>query len=90
MNTPMAMPVRKKDRFTLYWVQRGLHVHARLFVNGALSGSLVFTFEEWTSYRRLITRDTGQLSECDVVDEKDAEPAEQEIDACGNLSSDPG
>lgn len=41
-------------RFTVYFNVRGTHTHARLFVNGALSGELVLTNEEFQVFRTLL------------------------------------
>lgn len=38
-------------RFACHYSVRGTHTHMRLFVNGALSGELVMTNEEFEDFR---------------------------------------
>lgn len=34
----------------VYWKQLGSHIHCRVFVNGAKSGDLVVTEDEWADF----------------------------------------
>lgn len=59
-STPIARPLR----LTMHYSVLGNHVHARLYVSGALSGSLVFTVKEFDQLQAIADR--ARRSGCDI------------------------
>ena len=75
-------------KFKVYFKILGGHVHARLFVNGAKSGDLVFRIDEWPEFRKNFTG-RGRVGNVEYVNEDEQDLADEEAaiqDAVGFLS----
>lgn len=44
---------------TIYWKQRGAHIHVRWFSEGVLKGTVIFNKQEWETFKAALENSDG-------------------------------